>query len=124
MKMRFLHAGMAAIVAVSVSACGEKQMSYQSDVHPILKQHCMECHLAGGDGFKKSGLSMESYDTLMKGTKFGPVVKPGEAMTSALVMLIEGRADPAITMPHGKDKLPKEKIEVLKAWVQQGAKNN
>ena len=57
-------------------------------------------------------------------TKPARDVKPGDSLSSVLIMLVEGRADPSIKMPHGKDSLPKEQIEVLKKWVEQGAKNN
>ena len=102
----------------------EKVVSFKTDVQPILKENCTECHLPGGRGTLKSGLDMSSYDALMKGTKFGPVVNPGNSLTSALNMLVEGRADPSIKMPHHKDPLPAEKAEILKKWVDQGAKNN
>lgn len=39
-------------------------------------------------------------------------------------MLVEGRANPAIKMPTGTAELPKDKIAILRAWVDQGAKNN
>ena len=84
----------------------------------------MHCHVEGGKGLKASGLSMESYDNLMKGTDNGPIIKPNDAISSTLVMLVEGRADPSIRMPHGKKNLPKEDIAVIKLWVDQGAKNN
>jgi hypothetical protein len=40
-------------------------------------------------------------------------------------MLIEGRVDPSIKMPHG-DAQPPSKAEILtiRNWVEQGAKNN
>jgi hypothetical protein len=53
-----------------------------------------------------------------------PRGKPGDAFTSALNMLVEGRVDKSIRMPHGRDKLSNEDIAVLKAWVNEGAKNN
>lgn len=102
----------------------EKQVSFQAEVAPILKEYCSECHLPGGRGTIKTGLDMSSYDTLMKGTKFGPVINPGNSLTSALNMLVEGRADPSIKMPHHKEPLAAEKAATLKKWVDQGAKNN
>lgn len=107
-----------------LAACGQKEISYRADVQPILKQYCLECHADGGDGYAKSGLLMSSHESLMKGTRFGAIVKPGDGLGSVLIQLVEGRADPSIKMPHGKAALPKEQIEVLKQWVVQGAKNN
>jgi hypothetical protein len=84
----------------------------------------VECHTAGGQGVEKSGLLVTSYESLMKGTKFGAIIKPGDTLTSAMIMLVEGRVDASIKMPHGKASLPREKIDLLKRWVEQGAKNN
>ena len=110
--------------ALALAACGQKDVSFKADVMPIVQQYCLECHTEKGEGAQKSGLVLESYDSLMKGTRFGAIVKPGDSLTSALNMLVEGRAAPAIRMPHHKNALPKEKTELLKRWVDQGAKNN
>jgi hypothetical protein len=60
----------------------------------------------------------------MKGTKFGAVVIPGDALSSVLTMLVEGRADPSIRMPHGGEALPASEQKILHDWVAQGARNN
>ena len=107
--------------------CAEKQVpvSYSADVRPIIDKYCMRCHVEGGEGSKASGFSMDTYETLMEGTKFGPVVKPGDSFSSALVMLAEGRVDPSISMPHDDGAAPTQaEIDVVKAWIDQGAKNN
>jgi hypothetical protein len=124
MKTRILQGGALIAATLLLAACGQKEISYTADVQPILKQYCMECHVEGGKGHEKSGLLMSSHENLMKGTKFGTIIKPGDSLTSAMIMLVEGRADASIKMPHGKDSLPKEKIDLLKKWVEQGAKNN
>jgi len=110
--------------ALLLAGCSEKEISYKADIQPILQQYCVECHAEGGKGYEKSGLLLTSYEGVMKGTRFGSIIKPGDALSSTLIMLVEGRADPSIKMPHGKESLPKEKIELLKQWVKQGAKNN
>ncbi|MGD8568949.1 MAG: hypothetical protein PVJ39_12740 [Gammaproteobacteria bacterium] len=112
-----------------LSACsqsGENEtVSFSKDVKPILAEHCISCHNPEGEGYKKSGLNLESYSTLMKGTKFGPVITPGEPLSSSLVLLIDGKADPAITMPHGSLQLiPKKQRDTIKQWIAQGAKDN
>ena len=84
----------------------------------------LECHVPGGPGYNASGFDMSSYEALMRGGKYGPFVVPGDPLTSTLNMLVEGRADPSIHMPHGRDKLSDREIEILKVWVQEGARNN
>jgi hypothetical protein len=124
MKSGFLYGCGLISATLLLTACGNKTISYKADVEPILKQNCVECHTEKGLGYEKSGLLMTNYDGLMKGTKYGAIIKPGDSLTSAMIMLVEGRADPSIKMPHGRAALPKEHIEVLKKWVEQGAKNN
>ncbi len=103
----------------------EQPVSYSRDVVPILQTNCVDCHTTSGQGLVKSGLDLGSYEGLLKGTRYGPVVKPGDSFTSALVMLIEHRVDPSLKMPHGrKSRIEQAKIERLKKWIDQGAKNN
>lgn len=107
-----------------LAACSPRNVSFSADVQPILKQYCLECHLPGGPGYGASGFDMSSYETLMKGGKYGPFVIPGDPFTSTLNMLVEGRAHPSIRMPHGRDKLNDREVEILRVWVKEGAKNN
>lgn len=109
-----------------IAGCStEPDVSYQADVKPVIDKHCKSCHTPGGQGLEVSGLSLESYDDLMKGTKFGPIVIAGDSMSSALNILVEGRADESIRMPHeGSSTLTEEEVQTLKLWVDQGAQNN
>ena len=124
MRVAVLPIGVALCVGGVLVACAPKQVSYKADVQPIITAHCLECHGDGGKGTEASGLQMSSYESLMKGTRYGSIIKPGDSLSSVLIMLVEGRANPAIKMPHGQAALTKEKIAVLRAWVEQGAKNN
>ena len=117
---------MAVVLPLLLAGCvGESAVSYSEDVKPILKANCLSCHESGGSGFEASGFSMASYDDLMKGTKFGPMVLAGDAEGSNLVVLMEGRADPSISMPHGQmDPVGSDDIQTIKRWINQGAKRN
>jgi hypothetical protein len=115
----------AIIACLSVlTACSPGNVSFSADVQPILRKYCLECHVPGGSGYIASGFDMSSYETVMKGGRFGAYVIPGDPLTSTLNMLVEGRADPSIHMPHGREKLSDRETEVLRVWVQEGAKNN
>ena len=109
-----------------VVACkSEQQVSFTADVKPTLDQYCLECHQAGGAGYAASGLDMSSYDGLMKGTTNGPMVIASDSLGSNLVVLMEGRADPSIKMPHGSsEEVSKVEIDAIKTWIDQGAKDN
>ena len=115
----------ALVLAIGPGCARKREVSYQKDVAPLLTKHCAACHTPGQAGYVVSGFELKDYQSLMKGTSFGPVVLPGDALTSVLVMLIEGRADPSINMPHGgASPLTKEEIGTIRLWVEQGAKNN
>jgi hypothetical protein len=123
---RWVLLAVATMGLLAAAACERTPtVSYQKDVVPILDQHCKSCHMPGQPGYVVSGFEVDSYESLMKGTQFGPVVLPGDPLTSVLVMLIEGRVDPSLRMPHGDATTPtKEQILTIRRWVEQGAKNN
>ena len=111
---------------ITLSGCKkEESVSFAQDVTPIINKYCIECHVAGGKGFEASGFNMESYDGLMKGTRNGPMIIAGDSAGSNMLVLMEGRADPSISMPHGKMKgATGKELETIRAWIDQGAKNN
>jgi len=120
-----------AIAAIS-TACSQ-DVSYQKDVNPILQASCLSCHDGAGEGAQASGFNVSTYDKLMKGTKFGKVIVPGDSLSSSLYRLIDHQADPKIQMPPHHDEtvasgkmssLSGEQINTIKAWIDQGAKNN
>jgi hypothetical protein len=116
-----------AVLGISVLAgCSEqpKEVSFKNDVMPILEQNCMECHAEGAKGEAETGLGLYSYEAVMKGTRFGPIVTPGNSLTSVLNQVVEGRVDKSIQMPHGRTQLYDDDVAKLKRWVEQGAKNN
>jgi hypothetical protein len=112
---------------VALAACAAPRViSFERDVYPILEDNCLECHSPPqGKGYRQSGLDLRTCQALMHGTLYGPVVRPGDPQRSVLLMLIEGRADPSLRMPHNKDKpLPAGQIAVIQRWIIQGAADN
>ena len=72
-----------------------------------------------------SGLNLATYEGVMKGTDAGPMVIAGDVEGSNILVLIERRADPSISMPHGQNEpVPKEDIQTLRSWIGQGATSN
>ncbi len=115
-----------ALAAIALGAgCGSEpekpKISYNANVSPILDYYCKGCHMPGQEGAKQSGFLVDSYESVMKGTKLGSVVVAGSAESSTLYRLIAGKADPSIKMPHGEKSLSKEEIETIKAWIDGGA---
>lgn len=99
-------------------------VSFKEDVFPIFKGRCIECHQSGGQGYEKSGLDLTSYGGLMKGTKYGSMVVPGDPDMSNLMWLLDWKASPELNMPHGKKQLSICDRDAIREWIRQGAKDN
>jgi Planctomycete cytochrome C len=97
-------------------------VSFAEDIAPIFKGWCVSCHQPGGEGYNASGLDLTSYEGLIKGGKFGPMVIPGQPDSSNLVVLIEGRAK--VRMPFTHKALPNCLRTNIWSWIFEGAKNN
>lgn len=114
------------LILITLAGCQkEPTISYSQNVRPIIDTYCMECHQPGGQGFEASGFNMESYAGLMKGTNNGPMIIAGDSMGSNMLVLMEGRADPSIKMPHGKSVSANQaELETIRLWIDQGALDN
>ncbi len=94
-----------------------KMISFTKGVMPLLTKNCANCHKNRSLG----QFSIASHATIMKGGKKGKDVIPGDVKKSRLVTLVEKNLMP----PPGKGKkLTKKEIQLLKTWVEQGAKED
>jgi hypothetical protein len=117
---------MRVIVIVAVLALGsvvvaadEKPVDFARDVRPILQGKCWECH---GADKQKGALRLDSRDALLRPAESGGVaVTPGKIDESELIRRLE-TPDVAERMPLDAPPLTKEKIEILRAWIKEGAK--
>ena len=115
------------LLVTLLSGCATSpRISYHQDVYPVLQQNCFACHTPPhGAGYLKTGLDLTSYESLMRGSAYGPVITPGNSRQSTLNMLVEGRAGPSMRMPRDRDHpLTDREITILRLWVDQGAKDN
>ncbi len=91
----------------------DEEVSYQTDIIPLWVQ-CVGCH----NGNLPPDLRDEfSYDSLLDG-----YVIPNDAEASILYKSLLG-IDGVSLMPPGS-KWPASKINLVKAWIDQGAKDN
>ena len=116
--------GLGIVLIPTEALCKDEKISFDDDVYPIFKGRCISCHQPGGPGYEKSGFDLSTYEGLMKGTRYGPMVVPGDPLTSNLVVLIDWRASAELRMPHGKKKLSTCDRDAIRTWIRQGAKNN
>lgn len=119
-------------IAILLSMCGlvtmsagcSRDVSYAGDIKPLLSERCGVCHQPGGKGQVASGFSIEDYASLMKGTRYGSVIQPGESINSSLVRMVEHKTDKQIHMPKDEVMLADYEIAMLKQWIDAGAVNN
>jgi Planctomycete cytochrome C/Leucine rich repeat len=92
---------------------------YLDVVQPALEQRCSNCH----NNIKTSGgLSLASYEALMKGGSKGPVIMPGNPSASDLFRRVALTPDRSDFMPrNSKTPLNKNEVAAIGWWISQGA---
>ena len=91
-------------------------VSFQNDIWPIFKRHCVGCH---SEAKAKGGLRLDDTAALRKGGKHGALFVAGDAEKSLLLKQVTG--DPP-EMPENEAPLSAAKVKLLRDWIAQGAK--
>ncbi len=104
--------------SLAVNAADKVAPDYVRQIAPIFQKHCVGCHNADDAEGK---LSLDSYADLQKGGKHGPSFQPGDVASSRLLQLVTGKAKPVMP-PEDEERLTKEEIALLTAWIETGAK--
>ena len=99
-----------------VTGAHAEEVSFQRDVWPIFKRHCLGCHSEKKD---KGGLRMDDVAALLKGGKTGPLYVAGQPEKSLLISQVSGDKP---EMPENEPPLTVAKVRLLERWIAQGAK--
>lgn len=100
-------------------------VTYDSDMKALFDASCVKCH--SGDR-PKARLHMDTLAGVLKGTKEGPIVTPGDSANSFIVKAVAhatGDHDswmPPLDNKAGIKPLTPGQISLLRAWIDQGAK--
>jgi len=92
--------------------------SYSRDIQPIFIVYCVECH---GPARAENGLRLDSYEGVLKGTQYGPVVKSSFSAASTLAYVIQGTAPQEVRMPHEGITLSPNRHQNIILWIDAGA---
>ena len=95
------------------------EVSFASDVAPLLQEHCLKCH--GGDE-TEANLSMASLNALMKGGRTGAALVAGKGSDSLLVKKLRGAGIDGQRMPLGSPPLADAAIATIEKWIDQGGR--
>lgn len=124
---RLLFKNKKLLVAVSLAFAGtlfvfstrHAAVDFNTEVKPILNRSCINCH----GGVKKQGgfsvLFREEALAKLKSGKYGIV--PGDPGQSEMIRRLKLK-DPEERMPYQHEPLTSHEIDVLTAWIRQGAK--
>ncbi len=95
--------------------------SFSRNILPILNVNCaiVGCH---NDSAAAGGLRLNSYQNLMRGSRYGAVILPYDAQGSKLVKRIKGVETPR--MPKDRPSLSTSDQGLISNWINGGARNN
>ena len=97
-----------------------KKVTFEDDVKPIFRQHCLKCH---NQNEQRGGLAIDTYTALVEGGGSGEIVyDDGDVEGSRLWQLINHDDTPI--MPPNQDKMPAEQLAVIRAWIEGGILEN
>lgn len=103
-----------------VTITQKQKANFVKDVQPILEFNCVSCHR---EDYDKGGVQMQNQEVLFAGGDSGKGVVPGDPTKSWVYNTMILPADDDLLMPPEKKggALPKEEIEIIRLWIEQGA---
>ena len=112
------------VLTVTGLASAAESVTFNRDIRPILSDKCYACH--GPDkGQRKTELRFDNEEGALVDLKAGgKAIVPGDAENSVLYQRLVSDNE-VLRMPPaylGHDKLSGEQIELVRGWIQQGAK--
>jgi len=109
---------LAAIGVVFPVCVNAEPVQFQRDIAPILQSRCLSCH---NERDRRGGLSLHARPAMLQGGESGQIVAPGDPDSSYLLDLLvptDGQAE----MPKRDAPLDLAEIEIIRRWIQAGAK--
>ncbi len=91
---------------------------FNTDIHPILVQHCISCH---GSQKQEGGLRLDQRAAALRGGDgYAPAIVAKSSDTSPLFQFVS-REDADLKMPPKGDRLSAGEVQSLKEWIDAGA---
>ena len=106
------------LLCAAPSATTDKPVAgpmFERDVHPILKEHCFQCH--GETGVREGELDLRLRRLASRGGESGPAIVAGNVEKSLLFQRIIDQE-----MPPGEKKLHANEVAVIRQWIAAGAR--
>src|SRR5438552_2608112 len=95
---------------------------FSRDVLPILANNCFQCH-GPDEKARKAKLRLDTKDGAFRLRDGVAVIVPGKSADSELYQRIISHDETEVMPPPGsKKKLTAQQKEILKRWIDQGAR--
>ena len=94
-----------------------RKVDFVKDVQPLFANRCYGCH---GPSKQQAEFRLDSKEVALAGGELGPAIIPGKSADSLLIRMVSG-LEPDKLMPQKGEKLTREEVGVLRAWIDQGA---
>lgn len=99
-----------------------KDLILYSDVKSIFDKQCIKCHMENGKmGSPPEGFNLTSYNNIFVGDERLRIV-PGNPAASELLRKLNGKSFPQMPF-DGPPYLTPQEINLIEAWILQGAKD-
>ncbi len=117
--MRRLLLTVTPLLLAPTARADAQKPTFDGEVLAIFQQHCVGCH---GNDKQRGGLNLATFGAMNAGGASGAVIKPGDPDKSRLYTLTTHQEEPK--MPPKASKIPDAQLAILKAWIEQGAREN
>ncbi|AMV20052.1 c-type cytochrome domain-containing protein [Planctomyces sp. SH-PL14] len=94
---------------------GTETVSFTKDIAPWMTNLCLGCHSGNNP---RGGLSLVTFEDMMRGGESGAVILPGDKENSRLFRLTGGLENPR--MPQGQGRLTRPNYDALVKWFEEG----
>lgn len=94
------------------------KVDYLKEIKPIFAEKCYACHSALK---QEAELRLETRELMQRGGDSGTVLYPGKPDQSLVLERILAKEDEQMPPPEAGSRLSEHEIELIKAWIAQGA---
>jgi mono/diheme cytochrome c family protein len=94
-----------------------RPVNFEKEIQPILADRCHSCH---GPDKQKGELRLDMKEKALAGGDSGLAIVAGKSAESPLIHFVAGLVADKV-MPQKAERLTRQQISLLRAWIDQGA---
>lgn len=102
--------------SISEESLAAEQLTFETDIRPILKANCFHCH--GEEQELAGGLDLRMTRLIVAGGDSGPAIEAGDHSASLLHSYVESGLMP----PAEEQHLKPEEVALIARWIDQAAR--